>query len=400
MFNKRREREHSAVKANDYLFVACALKSDSNLLCSILKANGFDETTDWLFDSLSGSQRHQSSELNQATVGRPIVIIDWPQFQLLRSFAADSQKATSAFQSDRYILVSRRDLAAQAVSKYANEITSTWMGEGSADYEGIPEDFDAIYAWFAALAADAFAWEDFFRSNEINPIRVYCEDMLSANPSAWENLLRRVAPDLDRGPLDLIALKRFPPEHERVHSLMNFFREQLVVRRRPRSLLDQLKEIGDVVARVERTPWVEGVLGRFAGDMIGHLGGFRLRRLDLRLDMQWIGPVALVSQQHFLDGGALRLDPGVACSFSAPMTRVMLQFYSHAWSGIAEIRLGDTKEELDLFSERPGTRNFIRDLPSGFQGPVDIRPSKTRHLLSQGSEVWLQRALVLCRDDE
>src|SRR5580704_3011163 len=99
MFNKRREREHSAVKANDYLFVACALKSDSNLLCSILKANGFDETTDWLFDSLSGSQRHQSSELNQATVGRPIVIIDWPQFQLLRSFAADSQKATPAFRS-------------------------------------------------------------------------------------------------------------------------------------------------------------------------------------------------------------------------------------------------------------------------------------------------------------
>jgi hypothetical protein len=73
----------------------------------------------------------------------------------------------------------------------------------------------------------------------------------------------------------------------------------------------------------------------------------------------------------------------------------MLEFHAHAWSGIAEIRIGDAVVALDLFSERAATRHFIRELLPGFAGPIEIRSSGERNLLSAGGEVWLQRAFVL-----
>ena len=414
---RRAERTLPAAPGAEHMVVACTPQSGSNLLCDVLRTNELGEPKEWFQVASSMGSDRQDIGLEALLLKRQTeeflaahasarwrsVKFDWQQFHRLRTLATNLPGTEPVLQNllrGHWIFLRRRDLASQAVSLYADQVSGAWMGDGAADYDSVPEDFDAIYERFAALAADTFAWEEFFRAGKVTPVRVYYEDMLGGNPVAWENLLRRLAPNFDSGQLDLSALQVPPHEHKQIHTLKTWFHELLVAGRRPRSLLALLEEIGRTVARVERAPSVDGLLGRFAGDLIPSQGGFRLTKLDLSRDLQRNGPVTLVKQGHFLDGAALRLDSDTACSFAVPATRVMLQFYAHAWSGIAEIRIGDRKEELDLFSERPGTRNFIRNLPPGFSGPIEVRSSKTKHLLSQGFEVWLQRVLVLSNGGE
>lgn len=145
---------------------------------------------------------------------------------------------------------------------------------------------------------------------------------------------------------------------------------------------------------------VEGVLARFAADLITSPDGFRLRKLGFRTDLKRTGQAILVEQAHFLDRVALRIDSGGACSFSVQATRIMLVFYSHGWSGIAEVRLGETLNEVDLFSERPTTRHFVSNLPKGFFGTIEIRSNGAKSMLSEGSEVWLQQAFLLSEGGE
>ncbi len=413
---RRSERPVPAVSVpapvTEDVVVACTLHSDSDLLHDVLRANGFGEPKEW-FQSVSsigaatqdtGSETRLLERQTQEFLAAHAsgrwrgVKFDWQQFQRLRTLAPSlpgTMPVLQKLQGGHWIFLRRRDLASQAVSLYARQFACAWTGGVSADYENVPKDFDAIYERFASLAADTFAWEEFFHAREMSPARVYYEDMVGGSPVAWGNLLCRLAPDFDRGQLDLSALRAPPREHERVHALKTWFHEQLVAGRRPRSLLAVLDEIGRTVARVEAAPSVDGVLGRFAGDLIPSPGGFRLSKLDLRRDLQRKGSVTLVERAHFLDQAALRLDSDATCSFAVPARRVMVQFYAHAWSGIAEIRIGDTKEELDLFSERSGTRNFTRNLPAGFSSPIEVRSGKAKHLLSQGFEVWLQRVFVL-----
>jgi LPS sulfotransferase NodH len=396
-----------------FVTVACTLRSGSNLLCEMLRLNGFGEPKEWFQPAAAlapGATQNigadaallerQTREFFAAHRASPWhgLKVDWPQFQRLRCHApavAAVAAVSRSVETGRWIYLTRRDLAAQAVSLYAAQLTGAWMGEDTADYERLPDDFDALHERFAALAADAFAWDMYFRDGGPTPLRVFQEDLLGGGGAAWLSLMRALDPDFDPRGLDLSALDRPPREHQRVRELKNWFRAQLVGGRRPRSLVTLLEEIGGAVARVQRTPSIDGVLGRFAGDLIASPGGFSLVKIDLRRAARLEGAAMVVEQDHFLDRVAVRLDPGARCVFAASGIRVMMEFHAHAWSGIAEIRLGDTTERLDLFSERPATRHFIRDFPTGFHGEITVYSGGDSNLLSDGSEVWLQRVFVL-----
>jgi LPS sulfotransferase NodH len=395
-----------------HVMIACTLRSGSNLLCDMLRENGFGDPREYFQDQLQfGMGGHhvdadtrllerQSQEFLDAHGASRWrgVKFDWQQFERLRRLAPGlplTSQVFEAFERGRWILLRRRNLAAQAVSLYTAQMTGAWMGEDSADYARTAQDFDAIYERFAALAADAFAWDEYFRAVNLKPIMLYYEDIVRGDADSWCNLLRDLAPDFEAKTLSLNPLRNPPRRHPRIDGLKGWFEAELLAGRRPRSVLALLEEISRTVARVDRSPLAEGVLGTFAADHLARSEGFRLRKLDLGRDVWREGQATMVQQQHFLDGVALRLDPEASCGFEIGARRLMLQFYTHAWSGIAEIRIGDTLAEIDLFSERADTRHFIRDLPADFLGPVIVRSTGGKNLLSKGAEIWLQRGFVL-----
>jgi LPS sulfotransferase NodH len=395
-----------------HVAVACTLRSGSNLLCDMLRANGFGAPKEWFQDKANfdaglghaGSghlllerQMQAFEAAHDASPWRGVKF-DWLQFQRLRDLAPGLPAAAAMLEDvarGRWLFLRRRDVAAQAVSLYAAQVTGAWMGESEAEYDRVPQDFDAIHARFAALCAGSFAWENFFRTHGGAPICLYYEDLVAGGAPAWLAVLRHLDPGFDAARLDLTPLQAPPRSDGQLRPLKTWFRDELIGGRQPRSHLVLLEEIASMVAQAVRAPTVEGVLGRFAADRLACPAGFTLRKLDLDRDLRREGPGGLVAQDHFLNGVALRLDPGGACAFSAPAGRVMLEFHAHAWSGIAEIRIGDAVVALDLFSERAATRHFIRELLPGFAGPIEIRSSGERNLLSAGGEVWLQRAFVL-----
>ncbi len=405
--------EFAAESGVKHLVIACTLRSGSNLLGEVLRRNGFGEPKEWFqvapgFAPGTTQSNHTDASLIEFQTQKFMeahasarwrgVKFELQQFLNLRALAPNLPGTASVLQEllgGHWIFLLRRNLAHQAVSLYAAQLTGAWMGEETADYGRVSQDFDSIYERFAAITADMYAWEEFFRAGGRTPVRLFQEDMVGGDSEAWLSLLRRLAPEFDPGQLDLTALQPPPKEHPQLRALKAWFHEQIMVGRRPRSVLALLEEIGQTVTRVERMSSVETVLGRFAADVMAHPGGFCLRKLALGHDLELNGQAALVRQEHFLDREALRLDPDATCGFAAQAMRVMLQFYTHAWSGIAEIWLGETVEKIDLFSERPDTRHFIRDLSPDFSGMIVVRCSGEKNLLSEGMEVWLQRALLL-----
>jgi hypothetical protein len=90
------------------------------------------------------------------------------------------------------------------------------------------------------------------------------------------------------------------------------------------------------------------------------------------------------------------MDAPADCRFQVNgATRILLQLHAHSWSGIAEITLGDRREEIDLFNTRTDTRHVFYDFPEGFTGTIAIRCTGLKNLLSKGAEVWLHRVIVL-----
>ena len=143
------------------------------------------------------------------------------------------------FGGPRYIWVSRRDVARQAVSMWKAIQTRTWR-EGDGDGSVTPRyRFDAIDHLVRRFQDDERGWESFFSSHGIEPLRIAYEDELVADrdaavrraldwlgvnpPSGWraEEPLRRQADTdsddwvaayhrdrsargLDRPPVDLV----------------------------------------------------------------------------------------------------------------------------------------------------------------------------------------------------
>ena len=325
------------------------------------------------------------------------VKVSWPQYLRLRTVGRALPEAAALLANlprARWILLRRRDIARQAVSLYAAQMTGAWMGETGADYDLLARDFDAVHERFAALAAESFAWDEHFRTHPAPVAVVDYEDMVQWDRAAWRDLFIRLDPSFDRDALDLSELAVPPRIDHRLDAVKDWFHAELVGGQRPRSTAVVLEEIGTMVDRI--APAIAGsVIDRFLSDRFSIPDGFALRKLDLRRDLTLGGEATILEQGHFLDRVAVRLDAGASCAFAAAGRRLMLQFHAHAWSGVAELRIGDTVERVDLFSNRADTRHVIRELPADFDGQVVVTSVIGKNLLSEGCEVWLQRVVVL-----
>ena len=83
----------------------------------------------------------------------------------------------------QYVLLTRRDLVAQAVSRHRAEVSGTWhLGFEEAVHPVEPAyDFARIAAWAAEAEAGNRAWEAWFAAQRIAPLVVEYED-LAAGP--------------------------------------------------------------------------------------------------------------------------------------------------------------------------------------------------------------------------
>jgi LPS sulfotransferase NodH len=398
-----------------HVAIACTLRSGSNLLCEMLRINGFGMPKEWF--QINGSHlagavgtvnamniRLLQSQTEHFLQGHEFaqwrgVKWDWRQFQRVRKLAPAMPEAASVlkkFQAGKWFLLQRRDLAAQAVSFYAARQTNVWMGEDITDYRRLRKDFDAIYERFAELSADIFAWESHLSASGYVPMRVWYEDLVSGDPQIWLRVMQHLDPGFGLERLNLEPLQARPREHARVRELKCWFREQLMAGRQPRSVLWLLEEIGRTVARVEGHIPMDGLVGRLTADLAGSPDAFRVQKLDLRKDLERTGAASLVQGSQFTDRVSLRLDPPAACTFRlSGATRILLQFHAHSWSGIAEVALGGRTEEIDLFTTRTDTRHVFYEFPEGFTGTIAVRCTGRKNMLSKGAEIWLHRALVL-----
>ena len=403
------DRATDPMRCDRVVAIGCTLRSGSNLLGEILRANGFGEAKEWFQDGI-GAASGTGSDADALLLASQLrdfeaahdggwygVKLSWPQYLRLRAVGLKVPAAApwlTALRHARWILLRRRDIARQAVSLYAAQTTGAWMGEHGVDYDLLTEDFDALHERFAALAAESFAWDEHFRAHPAPAAVIDYEDMLLWSSESWRDLFVRLDPEFDRDELDLTALAVPPRVDHRLDALKDWFHAELVRGQRPRSTNAMLAEIGVMVDRLAPGT-VTSVVDRLLTDRFSRPDGFVLRKLDLRTDLARRGEAMVVEQGHFLDRVAVRLDAGGVCGFSTASRRIMLQFHAHAWSGIAEIRFGQSVEQIDLFSFRADTRHVVRDLPPGFEGEIVIGSAMSKNLLSEGWEVWLQRVILL-----
>jgi len=398
-----------------HVAIACTLRSGSNLLCEMLRVHGFGKPKEWF--QIGSPHLSGTAELPAATNVHVLklqteqflhdhesakwrgVKWDWRQYRRLRKLAPFLPEAASAlrsFQAGKWFLLLRRDISAQAVSFYAAQNTNAWMGQHTTNHQRLEKDFDGIYERFAQLSADIFAWESYLSSAPIRPMRLFYEDLVSGDPTIWLGVMRHLDPAFEAAQLNFEPLQSRPGEHKRIRKLKTWFRCQVMAGRHPRSSRWLLEEIGRTVARVEAQVPGDGPFGLLTADLLGSPAGFRVQKLDLRKEISHSGKACVVHGSEFTDGLSLKMDPPASCHFEATgATRILLQLHAHSWSGIAEITLGDRKEEIDLFTSRTDTRYVFYDFPEGFTGTSTIRCTGGKNLLAKGAEVWLHRVMVL-----
>jgi LPS sulfotransferase NodH len=396
-------------QAMPHVTIACTMRSGSNLLCEMLRVHGFGTPKEWFqigSPHLSGAENLQLLKLQMGqflheheSARWQGVKWDWPQFQRLRKLAPFLPEAASllnALQTGKWFLLLRRDLAAQAVSFYAAQNTNAWMGEHTPNHQRLEKDFDGIYERFAELSADIFAWETHISAGSIRPMRLFYEDLVSGDPDIWLGVMRHLDPAFEAARLDVAPLRDRPQGQNRIRKLKRWFSHQIMAGRRPRSAQSILQEIGRTVARVESQIPLDGILGKLTADLLGSPNAFRVQKLDLRRELCLSGAATLVHGSEFTDRVSLKMDAPADCRFQVNgATRILLQLHAHSWSGIAEITLGDRREEIDLFNTRTDTRHVFYDFPEGFTGTIAIRCTGLKNLLSKGAEVWLHRVMVL-----
>ena len=135
---RRAERTLPAAPGAEDVVIACTLRSGSNLLCDVLRANGFGEPKEWFQVASSIGADTQDIGLEARLLERQTeeflaahasarwrgVKFDWQQFHRLRTLASNlpgTAPVLQKLQRGHWIFLRRRDLASQAVSLYADQ---------------------------------------------------------------------------------------------------------------------------------------------------------------------------------------------------------------------------------------------------------------------------------------
>jgi LPS sulfotransferase NodH len=194
--------------------IASIQRSGTHLLCSILRSTGVAGSPGEFFLSKPGEtweERWQTSsrlayvervlQQNTATDGVFGMVVMWSYFermlQMLEEIPAyrnlnAAQLLAAAFGQPKYIWMRRRNRVEQAVSWAMACQTGVWAqkAEEKPQLRAIPRfDFKVIDEWCNRIAAHEEGWANYFRKNQIEPLVLFYEDVVTSHRAAAERVL-------------------------------------------------------------------------------------------------------------------------------------------------------------------------------------------------------------------
>ncbi len=198
-------------------YVLCATpRSGSTLLCSLLRSSGVagqpeswfrrqdraDWAREWSIARADGSY-DWASYLTAALVagtgpnGVCGLRLMWNMLEELTAELGDEPPRHQAglmaasFGPLQFLLLSRRDLVAQAVSRHRAEVSGTWhLGFEEVIHPAEPHyDGAMIRRYLNEAVEDNAAWDGWFKANDITPYRITYEDLSAAPVDTAEAVL-------------------------------------------------------------------------------------------------------------------------------------------------------------------------------------------------------------------
>lgn len=395
------------------VIVACTLRSGSNLLCELLEKLGYGMPTEFFqrerYQNAESLTEYPASELltlpqlyeqfverhdGQSWRG---VKWNWSQFHLFKSTIAASEDL--AFEkwlpNPVWIRLSRRKRIDQAVSMHIAKKTGVWVnGDTTKPAEKpLAYDFPAIWNEFADFASEEALWSTYLQQQGIEHVEIVYEDLISD----YGNQMRRILSVLDPSRVDEISPTDTLPKNIRniaignpkAKELSHKFAADLIARRhmKPNSSVSVDAVMTALTQNVGAT-----LFSKFLGDKKGAL---TVRKLDLKTGLKINGPSEWVEQPHFLDGVALRLNPGGQAKITTPARRILIEFLSHPWSGTAGISVAAETHQLDLYGVITTRHPWMIALDATQDLELNIAALEKKSALSSGYEVWIQRIWTL-----
>lgn len=101
-----------------------------------------------------------------------------------------------------------------------------------------------------------------------------------------------------------------------------------------------------------------------------------VRSADTRLDLEFGLTGAL------LDGATSRIE-----ILRPPSDGVVVRFWSHRWSGLAEVARGGGAELVDLYAYDPGWKNWVCETPTDAPERLTVRPAFRKNANAQNHQV-------------
>jgi LPS sulfotransferase NodH len=200
--------------ANSYI-IASVQRSGTHLLCNILRSTGIAGSPAEYFLSKPGEtwEERWGASSRPAYIARVLdqnttlsgvfgVVIMWSYFEamhhLLREIPAysnltGSKLLAAVFHSPKYIWMRRRNRVEQAISWAMACQTGIWAQTAGAKMQppSLPQfDFKVIDAWCERITEHEAGWANYFRENEIEPLVLFYEDVLTSHGAAAERVLK------------------------------------------------------------------------------------------------------------------------------------------------------------------------------------------------------------------
>lgn len=217
----------SAASITRSILIASTFRSGSTFAAELIRSTtGFEGLTLEKFNSLeridgqaASQARLAATAFEEALKNSPNGVLSsklmWPHRNHLARFLGierrSSRQFNEVFPGASWILVTRRDRFAQAVSFWRAKKTSEWHRYDDASSPAAPDyDFSAIEACYRELSAHERLWWDFFALSGGKVTEIVYEDLVTRRE---EYLLSKLddagLEDMISGPVpSMIALKR------------------------------------------------------------------------------------------------------------------------------------------------------------------------------------------------
>lgn len=388
------------------VIIACTLRSGSNLLCEWLKNRGYGRPTEFFqverYQNVDSRRQGPASELaTLSELRRQFQALhegtrwrgakwSWPQFRTFyQALEEAGDNLDNWLPTASWIFLTRRDLAAQAVSLFLAQHDGVWVsGDQGRIAEEIQYDFSIIWEHFRTLAIEQTLWSAFFAENDIRHLPIAYEDLIDG--SAFARIQHALGDrPLAAGVEGELTDRNRALANPLAKKFLDKFRADL---RAGRSSDAQVGQAVETLLKEMRSRQHSSMISRF----INTEGAFpTVIKINLQQVARISGPHAWIDSEQFLDGYALRLDPGSVLELDVRAKRLMIELMAHSWSGACRITVGSTEEIVDLYHWHSVGRTWTFESERTSLLRVKLEPTGEKRPISLAAEVWLQQIWTL-----